>query len=223
MPTSHPPSSTQASDVVKALVKGCLIAFEGIDGSGKTTQIDLLYDRLHRDSYDVVKLKEPTDGYWGQKIRRLFSRGREGISRETELCWFTNDRRDHVANHIQPALARRQIVLVDRYYFSTMAYQGALGLDPNAIQTQNEAFAPPPDLMLLMQMPPEQSLQLVRRRSDPNAFEKLDYLQRVAAVFDRMQFPYLRRIDATQTIERVHRHIWSAVAPLIAHLEDPTS
>ncbi len=223
MSASHPSSSTPSADAVKHLIQGCLIAFEGIDGSGKTTQIELLYDRLSRAGYPVVRLKEPTEGYWGQKIRQLFTHGREGISRDTELRWFLNDRRDNVTHHIRPALERQQIVLIDRYYFSTMAYQGALGLDTAAIQSQNEAFAPPPDLLLLMQMSPEASLQLVQRRSAPNEFEKLDYLTQVAAVFDRMQFPYLRRIDAAQTIDRVHQQIWAAVDPLLRRLEEPTA
>lgn len=206
--------------MAKHLVQGCLIVFEGIDGSGKTTQIDLLYDRLSRAGYHVVQLKEPTEGYWGQKIRRLFTHGREGISRETELSWFIQDRRDNVTQHIRPTLERHQIVLIDRYYFSTMAYQGALGLDTETIRAQNEAFAPPPDLLLLMQIPPEHSLQLVQKHSDPNQFEKLDYLKQVAAVFDHMQFPYLRRIDATQTIDQVHQQIWAAVDPLLRRLEE---
>jgi dTMP kinase len=200
-----------------------LIVFEGIDGAGKTTQIALLSDRLCRAAYDVVTLKEPTDGPWGQKIRRLFSHGRAGISKETELSWFLNDRRDHVAHDILPALKRRQIVLLDRYYFSTMAYQGALGLDVQAIQKQNEAFAPPPDLMLLLQITPEDSIPLVRQRSVPNAFEKRHYLKQVAAVFDHMRFPYLRRIDATQTIDQVHQCIWQAVDPLLSSLEESAS
>lgn len=219
MSTPHQPSPTESADVVQ----GCLIVFEGIDGSGKTTQIELLYDRLCRDGYDVIKLKEPTDGQWGQKIRRLFSHGREGISRETELNWFLKDRRDHVTHHIRPALGRRQIVLIDRYYFSTMAYQGALGLDTAAIQAQNEAFAPPPDLLLLLNISPEDSLRHVRQRSAPNQFEKLDYLKQVATVFDHMQFPYLRRIDAAQTIDRMHQHIWAAVDPLLKRLEVPNA
>ncbi len=223
MSMSHQSSPTQSAAVVKRLKQGCLIVFEGIDGSGKTTQIDLLYDRLVRASYPVIARKEPTDGHWGQKIRQLFTHGREGISRETELSWFLHDRQDHVTHHIRPALERHQIVLIDRYYFSTIAYQGALGLDAKTIQAQNEAIAPPPDLMLLMQIPPEDSIQLVRQRSTPNEFEKLDYLKQVAAVFDQMQFPFMRRIDATQTIDLVHQQIWASVDPLLRCLEESIS
>lgn len=222
MSTSCQPYPTPSTNA-KRLHQGCLIVFEGIDGSGKTTQTKLLFNRLSQDGYGVTQLKEPTDGKWGQKIRRLSSHGRDRIPRETELSWFLNDRRENVQNNLLPALARHQIILLDRYYFSTMAYQGVLGLDTKSIQEQNEAFAPTPHLMFLLQISPADALERVRQRSVPNQFEKLDYLKQVAAVFDHMQFPYLRRIDATQSIDRVHQHIWAAVDPLIQRLEESTS
>ncbi len=202
----------------QGLKTGCLIVFEGIDGAGKTTQIELLYDRLTRDGYQAIKLKEPTNGQWGQKIRGLLERGRAGISRETEQEWFLSDRRENVEDNIRPALARRQIILMDRYYFSTMAYQGALGLDTQSIQEQNEAFAPPPNLMFLLQMTPDASLKRVQQRSTPDQFEKQSYLQQVAAIFDNMQFPYMRRIDATQSPAIIHQQIWEGVEPLLRRL-----
>ncbi len=205
------------------LKTGCLIVFEGIDGAGKTTQIELLYNRLRQDGYQVMTLKEPTDGVWGQKIRGLLAQGREGISRETEQEWFLNDRRDNVDHNVTPALERCQIILMDRYYFSTIAYQGALGLDTQAIQEQNEAFAPRPDLMFLLQMTPESSLERVQSRSTPDQFEKLSYLRQVAAIFDNMQFPYMHRIDATQAPAVMHQYIWEAVEPLLRRLQvDPS-
>jgi dTMP kinase len=222
MSTTRQPHPTPSVGF-KYIHQGCLIVFVGIDGSGKTTQTELLCNRLRQDGYSVTRLKEPTNGTWGQKIRRLSLHGREGISRETELSWFLNDRRENVTNNILPALARHQIILIDRYYFSTMAYQGVLGLDTQSIQEQNEAFAPRPDLLLLLQISPEDSLERVQKRSIPNEFEKLAYLKQVAAVFESMQLPYLRRIDATQTIDRVHQQIWAAVDPLIRRLEESTS
>ena len=133
---------------------GLLIVFEGLDGAGKTTQLGLLYDHLLEQGQDVVRLREPTDGPWGQKLRQLMVHGRDNVTPATELEWFLNDRREHVDQRIRPALDRKQIVLLDRYYFSTMAYQGALGYDPQDIRARNEAFAPPPDLLLLLNLPP---------------------------------------------------------------------
>jgi dTMP kinase len=112
------------------LCRGLLIVFEGIDGSGKTTHVRLLDQRLRRAGYDVVCLKEPTEGPWGQKLRQLAQHGRQEIPPTTELEWFLQDRREDVEHNIQPALARGQIVVLDRYYFSTIAYQGTLQLDP---------------------------------------------------------------------------------------------
>ena len=199
---------------------GFFIVFEGLDGAGKTTQVRLLSKHLHQEGYDVVCLKEPTDGPWGQKIRRLAQEGRQGVAPETELTWFIEDRRQDVAQNIQPALAHGQIVILDRYYFSTMAYQGALGCDPETIRQQNEAFAPRPDLLFLLEISPTQGLQRVRKDREPDDFERLDYLERVAMLFAGMQFPYLRRLPATLAPEVIHTRIWQEVQTTLARLQD---
>jgi len=198
------------------LCRGLLIVFEGVDGTGKTTHVRLLAERLQRAGYEVVCLKEPTEGPWGQKVRQLAQQGRHEIAPATELEWFLQDRREDVAHNIQPALARGQIVVLDRYYFSTIAYQGALQLDPEEIRTRNEAFAPPPDLLFLLHLPLAQGWQRVQQRGTLSHFERLDYLERVAALFDAMDFPYLRRIDAAADPLIVQEHIWQEVASLLA-------
>jgi dTMP kinase len=198
------------------LCRGLLIVFEGVDGAGKTTQVRLLDERLRRAGYEVVCLKEPTEGPWGQKLRQLAQHGREEVAPATELEWFLQDRREDVEHNIRPALARGQIVVLDRYYFSTMAYQGALHLDPEEIQACNEAFAPPPDLLFLLHLPATQGWQRVQQRGTLSHFERLDYLERVATIFATMQFPYLRRIDASADALTVQEHIWQEVASLLA-------
>jgi dTMP kinase len=198
------------------LCRGLLLVFEGIDGAGKTTHVRLLDERLQREGYDVICLKEPTEGLWGQKLRQLAQHGRQEISPATELEWFLLDRREDVEHNIRPALARGQIVVLDRYYFSTIAYQGALQLDPEEIRTRNEAFAPPPDLLFLLHLPLAQGWQRVQQRGTLSHFERLDYLERVAAIFDAMDFPYLRRIDASADPLTVQEHIWQEVASLLA-------
>jgi len=198
------------------ICRGLFIVFGGIDGAGKTTQVRLLDEHLRQAGYDVVCLKEPTEGPWGQKLRQLAQLGRQEISPATELEWFLQDRHEDVEHNIQPALARRQIVVLDRYYFSTMAYQGALQLDPEEIRARNEAFAPPPDLLFLLHLPAAQGWQRVRQRGMLSHFERLDYLERVAAIFGAMDFPYLRRIDATADPLTMQEHIWQEVVGLLA-------
>ena len=187
--------------------RGLLIVFEGLDGAGKTTQLGLLYDHLLEQGQDVVRLREPTDGLWGQKLRQLMLHGRGDVTPDTELQWFLNDRREHVDQRIRPALDRKQIVLLDRYYFSTMAYQGALGYESQDIQARNEVFAPPPDLLLLLDLPPAVGWQRLKQRGTPSHFERLDYLERVAEIFDAMDFPYLRRIPADQEPQVVQSQV----------------
>ena len=194
---------------------GLLIVFEGLDGAGKTTQLGLLYDHLREQGQDVVRLREPTDGPWGQKLRQLMVHGRDDVAPATELEWFLNDRREHVAQRIWPALDRKQIVLLDRYYFSTMAYQGALGYDPQDIRARNEAFAPPPDLLLLLNLPPATGWQRLSQRGTPSHFERLEYLEQVAGIFDTMDFPYLTRIPADQEPEAVQSQVRREVQELL--------
>ena len=195
--------------------RGLLIVFEGLDGAGKTTQLGFLYDHLLRQGQDVVRLREPTEGPWGRKLRQLVAHGRGDVTPDTELEWFLNDRREHVDQCIRPALERKQTVLLDRYYFSTMAYQGALGYDPQDIRVRNEAFAPPPDLLLLLDLPPEVGWQRLNQRGTPSHFERLDYLQRVANLFDAMDFPYLRRIAADREPQAVQAQVRREVQELL--------
>ena len=200
----------------RCLRQGLFIVFEGLDGAGKTTQVRLLVERLRQCGYEVVSLKEPTAGPWGQKIRALAHHGRQDVALETELAWFLEDRRQDVAENITPALARGHIVVLDRYYFSTIAYQGARGANPDMIRQLNEAFAPPPDLLFLLEITPAQGLQRVQQQRVPDEFEQLEYLQQVAAFFAQMDFPYLHRLPATLAPEVIHSRIWQTVQTTLA-------
>ena len=108
-----------------------LIVFEGIDGTGKSTQVRLLAQALEERGLTVVTSREPTDGPFGQKLRLSMITGR--LSPEEELALFHEDRRDHVEHLILPALEAGKVVILDRYFFSTMAYQGARGFDDGSI------------------------------------------------------------------------------------------
>lgn len=176
----------------RRLHRGLLVAIEGIDGAGKTTQVQRLRQRFVALGFDVVASKEPTDGPWGRRIRASATEGR--MDPEEELAAFLADRREHVAGVIQPALERCSLVLLDRYYFSTIAYQGIRGADPAAIQAANEAFAPVPDLLVVLDIDPEVSLGRIEGRGDSaNHFERVHLLEASRAIFRRYAQAATRR------------------------------
>lgn len=202
------PTLGECHAVRKRLDKGVLVALEGIDGAGKTTQATRLRDLLGQDGLFVVASKEPTNGRWGTQLRQSAQLGR--LSPEEELELFIRDRREHVDTLIAPALESGKVVIVDRYYFSTMAYQGARGMNPKRIQELNESFAPMPDLLVLIDVPPEVGLQRIRGRGDKeNLFEGLNSLRAVAKVFDALELSNINmlRVDGTLPMEEVTRRI----------------
>ncbi len=196
---------------------GLLIVFEGIDGTGKSTQLKRLAETLAAKGLDVVATREPTDGQYGRKIRQLYQQ-RDSVTREEELALFINDRREHVEKVITPGLQKGRVVLSDRYYFSTAAYQGAEGLDVDTIIEQNESFAPVPDLVLLIVLPVLEGLHRIQvlRQDTLNAFEQESGLARVAAVFDGFSHECIRRIDGRQSIDKVHEEVMKHVENLLA-------
>ena len=163
-----------------------------------------------------VRLRVPTDGIWGQKIREILTVGRGDVTREEELSWFFEDRREDVKNNILPALNLNKVVLLDRYYYSTAAYQGALGLDPDSILRDNEDFAPVPDRAYIFTAPPEECLARIESsREAHSSFEKLEYLKKVQKIFDSFQGPNIKRINSISTIEDIHAQLCGDVHELM--------
>ena len=154
-----------------------LIAFEGIDGTGKSTHCRWLEKELTRRYISVKRFCEPTDGIWGKKIRKILSDRRRNVSFEEELTWFMNDRREDVLKNIGPALENKKIVLMDRYYYSTAAYQGAMNLEPEKIIFDNEMFAPIPDRVFIFHAPVDTCLKRIKmaRGDSLDFFENKSY------------------------------------------------
>ena len=197
------------------LERGVLIVFEGIDGTGKSTQCGLLEQSLNEMQVPNIALAEPTRGVWGMKIRRLLSEGRKNISPQEELSWFVNDRKEDIETNIMPALQENKVVIMDRYYFSTAAYQGALGLDPDQIRLENEKFAPIPDRVLIFLSSAEKCLERIESsRDQKSAFEKLDYLQNVQEIFKSFVGPNIRFIDSVGSVSEVHEKVLSSIEDL---------
>ena len=145
------------------------IVFEGIDGSGKSTQCDIFHERLIRRGIAAVKLAEPSDGPWGRRIREML-RDSSMVPAEEQLRLFILDRRDDAEKNIIPALQRGEIVVMDRYYFSNAAYQGAAGIPPARIIQENIAQGfPEPDRIYLIDIDPALALKRVMgRKSRPS-------------------------------------------------------
>lgn len=191
--------------------QGLFIVIEGIDGTGKSTQSKRLAEWFRSRGREVVLSREPTDGPWGKKLRESATTGR--LSAEEELECFLNDRREHVEMSIKPALAEGKVVILDRYYFSTMAYQGARGFDPAEIRRRNEAFAPQPDLLLVLDLSVESAHGRIGARGDTaNEFEQRDTLSRCREIFLSLRDePFACVIDAEPSLNEVTADILSVV------------
>lgn len=201
----------------KLVLGGLLVAFEGIDGSGKTTSARLCVEALNHQGYSAISLREPTDGPFGRQLRQIMTCP-DQRNPQAEFELFLKDRQEDVTQNIQPALAGGQIVCIDRYYISSMAYQGALGISPELIQTENEKFAPPPDLILYFDVPMEVALRRIyeSRPDGANQFEKLENLKKVQSIFKGMEFPQMVHINAGQPLEAVVDDCMKQIAAVIA-------
>jgi dTMP kinase len=190
-------------------VEGILIIVDGIDGAGKTTQVNLLTEALEKSGESVVRSKEPTSGVWGKKLRDSATSGR--MSLEDELHAFIKDRQEHVETLIRPALDAGKIVILDRYFYSTIAYQGARGADAASVAGDMRSIFPIPDVAFLIDADPVVTIQriAVNRGDTPNHFERLDELQAVRQIFLDLAKTdeVIRVIDGNQNIAAVYRAI----------------
>lgn len=195
--------------------EGLFIVLEGIDGTGKSTQTRRLGEWFESQGREVVLSREPTDGPWGSKLRESAATGR--LSPQDELQYFLNDRRQHVEEKITPALAAGKVVILDRYYFSTMAYQGARGFDPAEIRRMNEAFAPVPDLLLILDLDVDTAHDRIGHRGDStNEFEKHESLTRCREIFLSLKDEqFVRVIDSNASLDDVSERIRSAVKEIL--------
>jgi dTMP kinase len=159
--------------------KGFLVCVEGLDGCGKTTQARMLVREL-RDSYDAVYTAEPSSGKIGQFIKKYCLHAEKRGSVVVEALLFAADRFDHVETEIVPALREGKLVVSDRYVYSSLAYQGAAGLDLNWIGRINE-HAVRPDLAIFIDVEPEIVVQ--RLKPKRSVMENLETQRKVRGVY----------------------------------------
>ena len=190
---------------------GVLVNLEGIDGCGKSTQSKLLLEKLEGEGEKVIILKEPTKRPHGQKLWDVLH-GKRKASNEEILELFVLDRKQHVEEKIQPSLDDGAVVLMDRYYYSSMAYQVAGGIDVEEIR-EKHAFAPKPDIVLIFDLPVSIALERVKGHSDADEFEKEEHLEKVrVAYLDLENDPLVRIVDATRTPEGIFGDVWKLVS-----------
>jgi len=205
---------------MSGLARPIFVVFEGIDGSGKTTQAERLAKRLEDRGLHVTRLVEPTRGPVGEEIRR---RAREGppLEPREELDMFLEDRRTNVRENVLPALARRDALVQDRSFLSTVAYQGArpeLGLSREDLLRLHREM-PKPDVIVLLDLDVDEGLARVSARGKRDAFEDRTYLERVLANFRELVGETggtsVRRLDAGRTPDEVAEDVWQIVEPLL--------
>jgi len=195
--------------------KGSLIVFEGIDGSGKSTQARRLLRRLRASGFEAVLFREPTSGKWGRKIKSMAKQA-GSLTPEEELTLFVKDREENVCKNLSPALDAGKAVILDRYYFSTIAYQGAKGISKDRIRRLNERFAVRPDLVFILDIGAGRGLDRIhhRKRRD-RLFERHRYLARVSRIFRGFKGKIFVHLDAGLPKDELSDIITSRVLRLL--------
>ena len=203
------------------MARGRLITIEGGEGAGKSTQVPLLVATLEGAGIATLATREPGGSPGAEAIRRLLLEGGgERWDAAGEALLLTAARRDHVARLIEPALARGQWVVCDRFSDSTLAYQGwGRGLPAADIAVLHRlalgSFAP--DLTVILDLPVDIGLARAAARTAADRFESLDaaFHERVRRGFRQIAAAEPTRcvlIDATAGLPAVHRAVWAAVA-----------
>ena len=213
-------------------MQGVFITIEGVEGSGKSTQLLRLSERLRHLGLPVMVSKEPGGTALGRELRRLLlephASGETWCS-DAELLLFYADRAQHLEQVIRPALAAGKILLVDRFEDSTRAYQGASGVAEAAMDRLSDLVLRglKPHLTMMLDMDPEQSLQRVEVRNLSYGAEfsetrfdeaELDFHRRVRNRFLVIAQNHPNRvvlIPARDPVDQVETAIWARIAPLL--------
>jgi len=208
---------------VETLYMGFFLVFEGIEGCGKTTQIKMLGDYCKQKGLPCIVTREPGGTPIGEEIRKIFLHSDNvEITHLTELLLITASRVQHLKQVIQPALDNNSIVMCDRFFGATLAYQGYAGDIPlELINKSHELFLEniKPDITLLMDCPVEIGIKRSRERNVLDGIEKEEgrFEDKVLAFHHEVRKGYLaiaeadgesvKVVDASQSIEKIHSDI----------------
>lgn len=206
------------------MVKGLFIVVDGIDGSGKSEIVKMLHNYLFskHKKYRILTTREPTNGSYGKQIRQMLMEEKDPLSNSKKLMeLFVKDRKEHLKNTIEPFLNRSNehelnIVLCDRYYYSTIAFQSAQGLDVQEIISKNKTFKKP-DIAFILDVEPSLALERIGYRKKEK-FEQLDFMKKIRQNF--LKLPKLlddniKIIDSTRTLNDVFESIRKEVDKIL--------
>jgi len=189
--------------------KGFFVCVEGLDGCGKTTQTKLLVRKLRKTGWDAVYTAEPSHGKIGRFIQKYCLHSEKRTSPIVEALLFAADRFEHVTKEVIPALNEGKIVVSDRYFYSSLAYQGATELDLKWIETINK-HAIQPDLAIFVDVEPEAVIK--RLKPKKSVMENLETQRKVREVYVRfVEKRELVRIDGNNSKKEVAGDILKVV------------
>ncbi len=204
--------------------KSIFIVVDGIDGSGKSEIVKMLHNYLFSKNkkYKILTTREPTNGIYGKKIRLILRKEKDPKSNSKKLMdLFIKDRKDHLKNTIEPILNKSNkhklnIVLCDRYYYSTIAFQSAQGLDIKSIISKNKRFRKP-GIAFILDVKPSVALKRIEHRQKEK-FEQLEFMKRIRANF--LKLPNLlneniKIIDASKPLKNVFENVRKEVDKII--------
>lgn len=190
--------------------KGAFICIEGLDASGKTTHAHRLVSDLKQKGFKAMYTTEPSSGEIGKFIRTYVLQRKERVPGAVEALLFAVDRVVHLEQKVKPALQKGKIVVSDRYVYSSLAYQGAAGLDLNWIEEINRS-AVSPDLAIYLDVSPEILIKRLKWRKK-SVMEQLEIQRKVQQVYLKLvNDGRLVRVDGNRSINEVARDILTLV------------
>jgi len=196
---------------------GVFICIEGLDASGKTTHARRLVRDLQKRGFEAICTTEPSVGEIGKFIRKYILQRRKRVPSVVEALLFAVDRVDHVEKEIKPALQEGKIVVSDRYVYSSLAYQGAAGLDIKWIKGINK-LALPPDLAIYIDVPAEVVVRRLRRRR--SVMERLKIQRKVREVYMRLvKNGRLIPVDGNRPRDEVSKDVLTIVLDFLKNWE----
>ncbi len=192
---------------------GNFIAFEGLDGSGQTTQANLLNQHFLRKNCKTILTKEPTPtSKHGKQIRKILDKETVASLKKLQQL-FAKDRKWHQKKVIIPNLKKGNIVINDRSQFSSLAFGAASGVGLSYLIKLNRKFIKP-DLVFLLKTTPKTCIQRIKQRGERETlFEKEQQLKKVWKVFEKLskKFKNIIVLDGEKTIEEIHKQIWEII------------